>query len=218
MVMHHAISTIALWIRKCTKSFLVLLVKRGSLCPITRQRRREAQSRWTEIPTPAFDLILDTQKLPVEVKNWVYVLCGRMLYELRELDHWEILLFLKGLAGCGKSTMCSQAERFFEPCDVATMSTNIEEQFGLQDLYDKYLWVCYEMRKGFKLNQAEFQSMITGEPVAVARQIQSAHQSVLESTWNGGKQRIFCRSRTREAPSVVVLPWCNSRNPWTMPT
>lgn len=58
---------------------------------------------WYDIPTPYFQSILDHQKFSEEVCRWMYILfCGRVLYEVSEMDEWQIMPFLKGRAGTGK--------------------------------------------------------------------------------------------------------------------
>jgi hypothetical protein len=57
---------------------------------------------WRDIETPTLDSILDYQELPEDVKRWIYVFLGRMLYDVNEKDGWQIVLFIKGYAGTGK--------------------------------------------------------------------------------------------------------------------
>lgn len=45
---------------------------------------------WAGIPTPHFQGILDFQQFPREVCQWMYVLLGRLIYELNELDSWQV--------------------------------------------------------------------------------------------------------------------------------
>lgn len=57
---------------------------------------------WRDIPTPHLDSILEYQRFPQEVIDWMYVLIGRLLYPLNERDGWQVIPFLKGQAGSGK--------------------------------------------------------------------------------------------------------------------
>lgn len=57
---------------------------------------------WRSIPTPHLDGILGYQKFSQEVCDWMFILIGRMLYDLGELDGWQIIPFLLGQAGSGK--------------------------------------------------------------------------------------------------------------------
>lgn len=121
-----------------------------------------------DIPTPNFTKILEDQELSLEVQRVIFAFMGRLLYECGQLDDWQVLLFIKGIANSGKSTLCKIASYFYNPEDVAVMSAKIERQFGLSPIYDKYLYVCYEVREDMQLDQATFQSMVSGEPVSVA--------------------------------------------------
>ena len=45
------------------------------------------------------------------------------------------------------------------------LSNNIERGFGLSGLVDKFMFIGPEIKADLKLEQAEFQSIITGEDV-----------------------------------------------------
>ena len=102
------------------------------------------------------------------VLDWVYIFLGRLFHEVGKLENWQVLLFVKGLAGTGKSCLNALAKQFYEPEDVAVLSSNIEKQFGLSGVYNKKLYLTNEIRRGFKLDQGDLQSMVTGEDVSIA--------------------------------------------------
>ena len=60
---------------------------------------------WYEIPTPHFQSVLDYQRFETEVSKWVYVMVGRLCFEVGDLDGWQIIPFMKGIARSGKSTI-----------------------------------------------------------------------------------------------------------------
>jgi len=124
---------------------------------------------WWNIPTPNFSQILDFQKLPDEVQRWAFVLGGRLCYEVGELDGFQVLPFFKGIARSGKSTVINDVfKQFYEIEDVKTMSNNVEKKFGLSSIYDGLLFVAPEIRGSMALEQAEFQSIVSGESVSIA--------------------------------------------------
>lgn len=147
---------------------------------------------YMNIPTPTLDRIMEHQMrqlLPAgkkdvaelteaeaahyhatcrEVMSWIYCHLGRLMFPLHKHDYWQIVLYIMGVAGTGKSTL---AELFFDifPAElIAILSSNAEKQFGLQTLYDKPLWMCMEVKENFSLNLADLQSIISGERVQVS--------------------------------------------------
>lgn len=123
---------------------------------------------WYDIPTPDFQTILDFQKLDEEVCRVLYMMMGRCLYEVGEMDTWEVIMFIKGVAGSGKSTIGKILKYFYPSSDVAILSSNIEKKFGLQSIYDKLMFLCLEVKANWGLDQADFQSMISGEEISIA--------------------------------------------------
>ena len=89
--------------------------------------------RWQDVPTPHFQSILDFQEFGGDVSQWMYVLLGRLIYELNEMDSWQVIPFLKGMASSGKSTVLLKvAKNLFEAIDVGVLSNNVEKKFGLR--------------------------------------------------------------------------------------
>lgn len=122
---------------------------------------------WYNVPTPNLDRILQTQKLPEPVMRWIYVFIGRMLYNVNSVDQWQVILFIKGVAGCGKSTIGNVIASFYPGDTVGVMSSNIEKKFGLSALYQKLVWLCYEVKNNFNLETAEFQCVVSGEKMSI---------------------------------------------------
>ena len=54
-------------------------------------------------------------------------------------------------------------KQFYEIEDVKTLSNNVEKKFGLSSIYDGLLFVGPEIRGSMALEQAEFQSIVSGE-------------------------------------------------------
>jgi len=77
--------------------------------------------------------------------------------------------FFKGIARSGKSTAINDVfKQFYEIEDVKTLSNNVEKKFGLSSIYDGLLFVGPEIRGSMALEQAEFQSIVSGESVSIA--------------------------------------------------
>ncbi len=136
--------------------------------------------RWQDIPTPYFDSIANHQGWSDEVRQWMYVLIGRMLYAINEHDGWQVVPFFKGKAGTGKSTLLLKVcKSFYEPVDVGILSNNIERKFGISAFHDKYLVLAPEIRNDLAMEQGEFQSIVSGEDV----QVNVKHQKAFSKEW-----------------------------------
>jgi hypothetical protein len=139
---------------------------------------------WWEIileHTPSFKSIMDFQEWSDDVQKWLCILMGRCLYDLGELDDWQVIAYLLGLAGTGKSTLLVKVLKlFYEACDVGTISNNMEKKFGLGAISDKKLNIGPEIKSNFSMEQSEFQSIISGEDVQIAVKNQTATSKV----WN----------------------------------
>jgi hypothetical protein len=133
-------------------------------------------SDWYDIPTPYFQSILDYQKFPQDVCRWLYILvCGRILYNVSEMDEWQVMPFLKGKAKSGKSTIVTKvAKEFYHALDVGVLSNNIEKKFGLSALKDKFLFIAPEIKGDIGLEQCDFQTVISGEDTSIPEKFKTA--------------------------------------------
>lgn len=58
---------------------------------------------------------------------------------------------------------------FYETKSVGTLSNNSERKFGLSALLGKFIWKAPEIKADMALDQAELQSLISGEEVTINR-------------------------------------------------
>jgi hypothetical protein len=124
---------------------------------------------WWDIPTPHFQNILDYQQFDTEVSKWMYVMGGKLCYDVCEIDKWQIIPFLKGIAKSGKSTIITKVfKKFYETEDVRTLSNNVERKFGLSSIHDGFMFIAPEVKGDLCLEQAEFQSLVSGEDISLA--------------------------------------------------
>lgn len=121
-----------------------------------------------DIPTPAMDTIMNAQHWSPNVMRWAYVLFGRLFYDVGEFDDWQIVPFLKGLAGTGKSVVLNFIREVYEDSDVGLISNTIEKQFGLSAVCEKFLAIADDIRKNLQLDQSEFQNSASGNGVSCA--------------------------------------------------
>ena len=130
---------------------------------------------WRNIPTPNMDKILNFQGFSQAMQEWLLVLLGRLIYNLGELDNWQVIPFLYGEAGSGKSTIVDYICTYiYEAIDVGTMSNNIEKKFGLCALATKLMFKGPEIKHDFSLEQAEFQQIVSGEEVQIHTKYKTA--------------------------------------------
>jgi hypothetical protein len=109
---------------------------------------------WRMIETPTLQYILEYQGIKDEVQDWMYILLGRMLYNINEHDNWQCCIFLKGSGGTGKSTLCNLVAKFYESDQVGMLSNNIEKKFGLSGIMPpKVIFIAPEVKKDLALDQ-----------------------------------------------------------------
>ena len=146
---------------------------------------------WADVPVPFVQNILEYQ-FAIDGKEdgikdeytqsrllmWIYAFLGRLLYEVGTKDKWQVIPFIVGRAGTGKSLLLKSAGHFFNPEDVETLANNSQRGFGLETLVDKLVWMCLEVKNDFTLDQAQLQSMVSGEPVSIMRKNKTALSTV----------------------------------------
>jgi hypothetical protein len=138
-------------------------------------------SDWYTIPTPHMQTIMDYQRFNESVCRWLYVFIGRLCFDVGDMDSWQVIPFLKGIARSGKSTLITKVcKKFYDTEDVRTLSNNIEKKFGLWSIHDGFMFISPEVKGDLALEQAEFQSMVSGEDVSIARK----NDKALSMTWN----------------------------------
>ena len=140
-----------------------------------------ATEAWQDIKTPVIQSVMEYQRFSKEVMEWMYVFIGRLCFDTNDQDAWQVIPFLKGIAGSGKSTIITKVcKRFYDSEDVRTLSNNIEKKFGLWSIHDGFMFISPEVKGDLALEQAEFQSMVSGEDVSIARK----NEKALSMTWN----------------------------------
>ena len=118
----------------------------------------------------------DGESAPLSMCDMLEVLIGRLFYPIGKFDNYQVMPFMKGDANTGKGTVCDLVKRMFSPGSVGVITATQEEKFGLEGLYQKRLVMIPDLPKKFSkiVNQSDFQSMVTGEGVSVARKNKTA--------------------------------------------
>jgi hypothetical protein len=128
---------------------------------------------WPRIGTDDVESIFDKQALEPRVRLWTYILFGRLAFRIKELDSWQAQFFLKGVAGTGKSTLLNQLIYLWDPIDVAIISNTMERMFPLEALLNVFVYFGLDISDRFTLDQTLWQSMVSGEGVAVNQKFKS---------------------------------------------
>jgi len=121
------------------------------------------------VKTENIDKILSAQGFDLEVKRWIYVLLGRMLYPINFRDNWQVFLFLKGIAGTGKSTLLHLVNCLFRPEEVGTLMSQGRQGFPLHHIWDKLVFFCYDLDEKMNFPKTTWTSMVSGENVSVSK-------------------------------------------------
>lgn len=112
---------------------------------------------------PTFKSVLDYQEFPEEIQKWLCIFMGRMCFDIGELDNWQVLLYLLGQAGAGKSTILMKIlQKFYEEEDVGIISNNIDAKYGIKPHVNKFMVIAPEIAENFKMEQTDWQLLVEG--------------------------------------------------------
>lgn len=117
-----------------------------------------------------------SEPAPLALSDMLEVLIGRLFYPVGKHDQWQVMPFMKGDADTGKSTLIEIVSEMFPIGTSGTIGTNTEKKYGLESLEDKRIVCIPDMPANISqiVSQGDFQSMITGERVTVARKYKTA--------------------------------------------
>ena len=122
----------------------------------------DIEFRTEHTDTPVLDSIYEYQKLDPELIEINKMFLGRMLYNVGDYDNWQVIPFLLGAGGTGKSTINNIVRMFYDHEDVGIMANNYQKTFGLMDIYDKFAFIAPEIKRDWGIDQAEFQEIVSG--------------------------------------------------------
>ena len=120
-----------------------------------------------DIQTPVLDSIYKYQGLDDDVIKINKMFLGRMLYNVGQMENWQVIHMLLGTGGTGKSTITNIVRMFYDSEDVGIMGNNFSKTFGLSDICDKFAFIAPEIKKDWGIDQAEFQEIVSGGKINV---------------------------------------------------
>lgn len=125
--------------------------------------------------TPLLDVIL-TSQFDADVAHILCALFGRTFFNVGQLDSWQVMPFLVGIGGTGKSLLLKILEQLFAQGSVGSLAAKREEVFGMANLVDKELVMGRDMpaKMSASLPQETMQAMTAGEGMEVPRKGQVA--------------------------------------------
>lgn len=131
------------------------------------------------IETEVVEKVLDSQKFDADVKMWTYGMCGRMVFNVGEKEDWQVALFMRGLAGTGKSTILRIISEFYQPDKIGQLMSDGQGTFADEHLVGKYMVLALEVDETMKFAMTRFNSFVSGERVSINRK----HKLALHMQW-----------------------------------
>ena len=128
-----------------------------------------------ESNTPLVDVVLDAQfgndAVGLEVADLLMALFGRLLFPIGSRDRWQVMPYLVGVGGTGKSLLLSIVDALFRKGAVGNLGGKREDIFGMANLVDKEAVFGRDMpaKLSGALSQELMQAMVTGEAMEVPR-------------------------------------------------
>lgn len=123
---------------------------------------------WQSMETPAIEIVMNHQGWSDAEKQLMYVMIGRMMCDVGQLDTWQLFSYLLGEAGTGKSLLSEFAVgQIYNQQDIGILSTNSEKRFGLGALLGKLIVLGPELSSGMEFSQMEVQQMASGEHMKI---------------------------------------------------
>jgi phage/plasmid-associated DNA primase len=94
-----------------------------------------------------------------------------LFFKIGKLDNWQLCPLLLGDSNTGKGTIVKLVSKMFPKQSVGVITAGKESLFGLESLRQRRVVMIPDMPRqlGNVLAQSDFQSMISGEPVNIAR-------------------------------------------------
>ena len=120
--------------------------------------------------TPLLNRVLDAQ-LDRQVADLLMALLGRLLFPVSAMDRWQVMPYLVGIGGTGKSLILAVVTMLFRKGTVGNLGSKREEVFGMANLVDKEVVIGRDMpaKLSGALSQELMQVMVAGESMEIPR-------------------------------------------------
>ena len=124
-----------------------------------------SEDEWFKIMEhcPTLKSLLVYQEFEEDIQKWLCVFLGRMFFELGDMDNWQVVFYLLGQAGAGKSTILMKIlQKFYDEEDVGIIANNIDAKFGIKPHVNKFIVIAPEISENFKMEQTDWQLIVEG--------------------------------------------------------
>lgn len=120
--------------------------------------------------TPLLDAVLDAQ-FERDVAQLLCALIGRLLFPVGKLDNWQVMPYLVGVGGTGKSLILAVVQHLFAVGAVGNLAAKREDVFGMANLADKDVVIGRDMPRALSgvLSQEVMQCMTAAEHMEIPR-------------------------------------------------
>lgn len=122
------------------------------------------EMKWEDIKPTMFEDTMERNQWTEETKRCLYILAGRLIYNYREMDDWQIAPFLYGPGGYGKSKFALVLTNFYENDDIAALGA-VESGWPVQKCVEpniKWIWWLQDVERNCKLDVVSYNLMIEG--------------------------------------------------------
>ena len=163
--------------------------------------------------TPHTDKIWEKQGIEIntDTHRVLRAICiGRMMFNLKDKDNWQIIPFIVGVAGTGKSTIAEEILYQIYPFSkVAILDSQAEARWIVGSLKGKYLWTCTEMTGKCSWAQGTFQQLVAGERVQseIKHQTPGMEEFRLPGIMMANESLIISNTRGSGTRRVVGIPF-----------
>ena len=83
---------------------------------------------------------------------------ARGLFDVNEVDKWQMAMYIHGVAGSGKSTILSLLKDMYPPEKVGIVMSDAQTTFFDESLYDKWMILCMDADENTTWSRTRFNS------------------------------------------------------------
>ena len=141
------------------------------------------------------DEILDHQKVPEDARRVLLAMIGATLFDIGEmipnpfgpglmLNKLEVILFVWGRAGTGKSTILNMiAAMYNDDADlVGLLENQSDESFGLDKIKHAFVVIAQDIDSKFNLSPTQLTGMTSGQSSSVSHSCDSScHERLVDA-------------------------------------